>query len=112
MSSNGLKSIIYDALYDVADSEFKDRNCCDFIENQCIKDRVKKTIEYCCDGCKYLIDHKCSVKSLGCKLSICQLVRERDDYMRGFLDALRHIKAHLQIPGTVRESEKDAFNKW
>lgn len=79
--------------------------------NQCIKDRANKTVEYCCEGCKYLIDHKCSVKSLGCKLCICQLIRERDIYMKGFLDALQYIKSSLQIPGEIRESKEDAFDR-
>lgn len=109
MKDKEFKSYMYDVLWDVADRMFKERNCCDFIKNQCAKDRINKTIEYCCKGCEYLIEHKCSVKSLGCKLEVCVYMENKDVYGRGFLDALKKIKVELYIPGYIRQSKEDAF---
>ncbi len=66
----------YDCLYEKADKLFKEHNPCLFIDGLCICNRKVSTKRQrhsggCCGGCKYVGSKGCTVKSLGCKLFVC-----------------------------------------
>lgn len=81
-------SAAYDRLYDEADKLFKEYNPCKFEDGRCELNRMcmegkcgqphhrlEKSGQRngCCSGhdCEHLTPNGCSIKSLGCKLSMC-----------------------------------------
>ena len=75
---------IYEKSCELLDNTFYGKNICEFKNNRCMHDRIHAiSCDGCCksnDGklkCKYLINHKCSVKCLACKFHICYCVRNK-----------------------------------
>lgn len=75
---------IYDVVCDYLDSCFCEKNLCEFKNNKCLGDRSKKFEKSCgcCNGktrgtCKYLINNRCSIKCMGCKLFTCPSLRKK-----------------------------------
>ena len=76
---------IYDTVCSYLDEEIKNKNYCEFIDNQCIRDRLKGNNHKngCCEclgrgKCKYLIDSNCTEKScMACKLFTCKTLSDR-----------------------------------
>ena len=89
-------SAIYDRIYDIADRLIKKHNPCNIytkivpakklffnpifpeqlIENTyCNSNGTVNAL--CCEGCKYW-DKGCTVKALGCKLFLCQCVKNKN----------------------------------
>ncbi|MDD4035988.1 MAG: hypothetical protein PHS45_01520 [Bacilli bacterium] len=76
---------IYDTVCDYLDNEFKNNNYCDFKCNQCTYYRnmyPSRKEDGCCFSpnvglCKYLINHRCTIKSISCKLHVCQHLKKQ-----------------------------------
>ncbi len=74
-------SFIYDVMCDYLDNEFITKNHCGFVDNVCVG--VKYESEYgCCYGpsrglCEQMKDHRCSIKSLSCKLVVCSELKSK-----------------------------------
>jgi len=81
-------SALYDRIYDIADRLIKKHNPCNIHteiqphhlyptklekETVCMSYSINSL---CCSGCKYW-DKGCTVKSLGCKLFLCQCVTNK-----------------------------------
>lgn len=46
-------------------------NPCDFINNQCVSNRINNTANGCCPTCELNTYAGCSILSLGCKMILC-----------------------------------------
>lgn len=75
---------IYDKSCDLLDDDFYGKNICEFKNNKCMHDRIhSSSMDGCCRSndnnkkCKYIINHKCSIKCLACKFHICYCVRKK-----------------------------------
>ena len=75
---------IYDVVCDYLDSNFYGKNLCEFKNNKCLGDRNKKFEKSCgcCNGrdrgtCKYLVDGRCSIKCMACKLFTCPSLKKK-----------------------------------
>lgn len=77
---------IYDTVCDYLDEKFQRDNICDFKNNKCIAVREGGYFENncgCCYGpkrgkCKYLINNKCTIKSISCKLFTCRYLKKNN----------------------------------
>ena len=84
----------YDAACRYLDNEFINNNLCEFENDICLEKRKNKTTNGCChqfkhkyfgpllDGtpnvlCKYQKDKHCTADCLGCKLFVCDIIREK-----------------------------------
>ena len=76
---------IYDTVCSYLDNIITKENYCEFINDQCIRDRLKGNNHKngCCEckgrgKCKYLIDSVCTEKScMACKLFTCKILKEK-----------------------------------
>jgi len=59
-------------MYNELDNWHKIYNPCQFEKNICLKNRKDNTINGCCPTCKLNTAVGCSIRSLGCKLFLCQ----------------------------------------
>jgi hypothetical protein len=89
------KSSLYDMVYDLADYRIDQRNPCQWGKTRCIRDREENTIGRCCEDCEYLTGLGCSIKSIGCKLSLCSSIQ--DQWIVGYLAACRDITSRLGL---------------
>lgn len=69
---------LYDLLYSVGDSTIKEYKPCGIKLGtegtvQCLINQLHK----CCGGCEYLGENGCTIKSLGCKLTLCLDLKDR-----------------------------------
>lgn len=79
-------SYIYDKVCDYLDEEWTKNNYCDFKDNICICSRTigdKCHKDGCCSSdikgaCKYLVNKKCSIKSMSCKLHSCRYLKRNN----------------------------------
>lgn len=78
-------SYIYDVVCNFLDQEFVEKDICGFKDNICLSVKNKSHCEEskygCCYGrnrglCKNLIDGRCSIKSISCKLFTCRYLRK------------------------------------
>lgn len=84
----------YDALCNYLDSEFKEKNYCDFKDDKCIVNRSglgKNPCMGCCYSfrldffmnmrdkkiCRHLCDKKCSTQCISCKFYTCKYLRRK-----------------------------------
>lgn len=76
---------IYDTVCNYLDNEFKDNNYCKFKCNQCTYYSNMYPLrkeDGCCFSpkvglCKHLINHRCSIKSISCKLHVCRYLKKQ-----------------------------------
>lgn len=75
---------IYEKSCDLLDDDFYGKNICEFKNNKCIHDRVLNcSCDGCCktnDGlkkCKYLVNHRCTIRCIACKFHICHCIRKK-----------------------------------
>lgn len=77
---------IYDIVCEQLDSEFKEKNLCNFNHNKCIsvknKNHCPESNNGCCYGrhrglCKYYKNKKCTIKSISCKLFTCKYLKKK-----------------------------------
>lgn len=77
-------SYLYDQVCDFLDEEFKKKNICRFKDNICIGVKKKchcQSVYGCCYGskrglCKNLVHNECQIKSISCKLFVCNYLKK------------------------------------
>lgn len=102
-------SKLYDELYKQADLALKKYDPCKIQNGRCINTYP------CCDGtCGYLSKKTgCTVKSLACKLHLCERARKASPKCAKILDALaRKADTNKHICLTVGGSLKDDLLAW
>lgn len=79
-------SYIYDIVCDYLDNCFMSQNICNFKDDICVgvlnKCHCPESKYGCCYGtkrgvCKHLIDKKCSIKSISCKMFTCRYLKRK-----------------------------------
>lgn len=65
-------SLLYDLLYSMADFLIKKYNPCEIIDGTCLDYRINEKENFCCCNCPSLSGSGCTVKSLYCKLWLCE----------------------------------------
>lgn len=83
---NDRYNFIYDTVCDYIDEKYIKNNYCDFIDNVCVFFRNNSKIAHedgCCFSaarggeCINLKNHKCTIKSISCKLYSCEYLRNK-----------------------------------
>lgn len=71
------KSLLYDAIYEMAQVFIKVYNPCQFGDDgKCLDSRKRSGAnDFCCSNCEHVTDKGCSVKSISCKTSFCTVAR-------------------------------------
>jgi len=99
-------SMLYDKLYGEADLVLRNYNPCNIKNGRCLRGHP------CCDGCEYLSAGKgCTVKSLVCKLFLCDEAMMRFPECIKSLDVLEKI-AKNNFPLGVKTSKEDLFSHY
>lgn len=75
---------IYDAACDEIDMFYKEKNMCDFKDNQCYVQRKLGNNKFngCCRICMYQSNIGCRTKNLACKLFFCFEVKKRNKILK------------------------------
>ncbi|MBQ8891386.1 MAG: hypothetical protein IJ068_00775 [Bacilli bacterium] len=75
---------IYDMICSVLDLKIKEENYCEFKDNICIRDRENQCDHRngCCECngrglCQYLVNGKCQINCISCKLFTCKFLENR-----------------------------------
>ena len=80
-------SYIYDTVCDYIDQKYMDCNYCEFKDDVCKYFRETNELTHkngCCFSeargglCEHLINHKCNIKSISCKLYSCEILRKNN----------------------------------
>ncbi len=66
---------VYTFLYKKA-SKLTQQNYCRVKCGTCLAGRVNKQESFCCNGCIYLVNNKCSIDALTCRAHICFVVEK------------------------------------
>lgn len=104
----GLKSKLYDQLYDEASAILKKDNPCNMGCNTCTNSQVNKGTEaFCCSGCKYLGADGCTVNALSCRVWLCFAARRKHPETAKALDAIGRKAWDAGIPSQYRGSKQD-----
>lgn len=99
-------SVLYDGLCEEANLILTRYNPCKIENGRCFVGNP------CCDGCEYLSRKKgCTVKSLVCRLFLCNEARKKFPQCAAALDALEKIAAEKNILG-FRSSKEDIFSHY
>lgn len=69
---------IYDIACRQVEDFYKNKNICEFKDNQCLAQRIAKSSNQngCCRICEYRIGGSCKTHNLACKLFYCDCVRQ------------------------------------
>lgn len=104
------KKIIYLTLYDQGNAVLKRYNPCK-IENGRCAGGYADTKGLCCDTCKHLGPEGCTVKSLECKMWLCEKIKYTEDGAKAAVALhVLHMTAHdLRIPHDMRKSFEETF---
>ena len=86
---------LYDILLASGQRTLDYYNPCDWKDGKCRRMRSLKDDAGCCEGCKHLSPKGCTVKSLGCKLWLCEGQRNTFRECEIELEALRQVKSRL-----------------
>lgn len=83
---------IYDTACDELDNFYKDKNMCEFKNNQCYIQRKLNNNKFngCCRMCIHQSSKGCTTKNLACKLFYCSEVRKKHKVLT--IDDIRIIK--------------------
>ena len=80
-------SYIYDTVCDYIDKKYLECNYCEFKDDVCKYFRETNELNHkngCCFSdargglCEHLINHKCNIKSISCKLYSCEILRKNN----------------------------------
>lgn len=91
---NSKKNIrkLYNDLYDATDILFKEYNPCQVYDGECFCGRTKiNKKSFCCNGCRHLSESGCTVRSLACKLHICDGLWRKAQLPASFLQEQKKI---------------------
>lgn len=127
---------IYDTVCDYLDNEFHKCNFCDFKNNQCVANRLKRYTKHktmgCCYSfdytglldirivknvklCKYMKDRACTTKNISCKLFTCRDLKEKNICFNThkilLLDCFFNTKQHEIIKSNFFRTKEEILNK-
>jgi len=99
-------SVLYDRLYEEAGLILARHDPCKIEKGRCFEGNP------CCDDCGYLSKKKgCTVKSLICKLFLCNEARKKFPQCAAALDVLKKIAAEKNLL-VFRSSREDIFSQY
>lgn len=126
---------IYDTTCQYLDSQFKDKNFCDFKNDQCIANR-NKTTSHCDMGCCYSFEYahfvepsfiknvklckhfhnkSCSTACISCKMFTCKDLRKNNIYFKInnllLLDCFFYKKQHLVLKYNFFKTREQIIDK-
>ena len=103
------KGQLYDILLASGQRTLDYYNPCDWRNGKCRRMRSSKDDQGCCQGCEHLSRKGCTVKSLGCKLWLCEGQRNTFRECEIELEALRQVADYYGIPYEFRESKEESL---
>jgi len=103
------KSQLYDILLAIGQEILDYYNPCDWRDGKCRRMRSSKDDEGCCEGCEHLSRNGCTVKSLGCKLWLCESQKLMFKECENELEILRRVADDFGIPHETRKSKEENF---
>ncbi len=106
------KEEIYDILFNVGDQIIDHYNPCDWRNGKCGRTRLPKTDgKSCCEGCEHLGKNGCAVKSLACKLWLCEDQSILFKECLAELKVLRMVADYCGVPHGERKSKEQDFGR-
>ena len=103
------KGQLYDILLAIGQQTLDYYNPCDWRSGKCRRMRLSEDDGGCCVGCEHLGAEGCSVKSLGCRLWLCEGQRDLFRECEIELKVLRQVADSCSIPYEVRRSREEDF---
>ena len=104
------KKELYDALFRIGEQTMNYYNPCEWSKEQCIRMRSSKGDDKgCCEGCRHLSRSGCTVKSLGCKLWLCEHGSDGFRECEAELKLLRLVAEYCGVPFEFRKSKEENF---
>lgn len=109
----------YDRLYDEGNAILKQHDPCQIrtVDGvaSCVRTRAQPSYEnpnqegqLCCGGCKHLGPNGCTVKSLGCKLTLCGYLPYDAPVVVALYDLRKQVWG-LGVPSSIRASKEQCF---
>ncbi len=103
------KGQLYDILINLGQKTMNYYNPCDWRNGKCRRMRLSEDDEGCCVGCEHLGAQGCTVKSLACKLWLCEAQRSLFRECEIELKLLRQVADYCDIPYETRRSKEEDF---
>ena len=101
------KEEAYDCLFELGERVLKTYNPCDWKNGTCRSVRENGIADCgCCKGCEYLSDKGCTVKSLSCKLWLCEELRERFPKVERQFSKLKRVAQEFGFQMTERMTKE------
>ncbi len=103
------KGELYDMLLAIGQQTLDYYNPCDWRNGKCRRMRSSKDDGGCCVGCEHLSPKGCTVKSLGCKLWLCESQKIMFKECENELEILRRVADDCGIPYEIRKSKEETL---
>ena len=104
------KEELYDILFNIGQQILDHYNPCDWRNEKCGRMcSSKPEAEVCCEGCKHLGKNGCTVKSLACKLWLCEGQSNLFKECTSELKVLRMVADYSGVPYGNRQSKEEDF---
>jgi len=106
------KQKLYDILFFIGQQIMNHHDPCAWKDGMCMKMRTVEGEEGCCEGCKHLSQKGCTVRSLACKLWLCDREESIFRECETELKILRLVADNCDIPYEWRKSKEENFRLW
>ncbi len=104
------KEEVYDILFNIGKQIIDHYNPCQWKNGKCGRMRSSETeTEVCCKGCQHLGENGCTVKSLACKLWLCEGQSNLFKGCTAELKILRMVADYCGVPCGERQSKEQDF---
>jgi hypothetical protein len=103
------KEELYDILFAIGQKSMDQYSPCDWKDGECRRMRSSEGDRGCCEGCKHLSKKGCAVKSLACKLWLCETQSNLFKECEKELKILRQVADYCGVPYEIRRSKEENF---
>lgn len=103
------KGELYNMLLAMGQQTLDYYNPCDWRNGKCRRMRSLEDDAGCCVGCEHLSRKGCTVKSLACKLWLCESQKIMFKGCENELEILRRVAYDCGIPYVIRKSKKETL---
>ena len=103
------KEELYDILFAVGQQVINHYDPCDWKGDKCRRMRSSSDDKGCCEECRHLGKKGCTVKSLACKLWLCEKQVDLFKECEAELKVLRLIADYSGVPYEIRKSKEENF---